>query len=331
MHRSHGSYDLQEGDAGHDPRPAHADQHGAGAAGGHSPAVPDDEQVRQLYGEEGGRRGGDDCRAQRRPASRVAECPCEAGFKLATRDDLEAAIEKKEIAAGVEPVTLPAGGIEVRIFSDMTKRSSQVAAGRIRAALAAFKENSVKLKLTALGLPESIADHSPSNPSTSRPREKWPACSGAACLGYCVVMLMFSGGMYPAIDMTAGEKERRTLEALLSSPASRGEIILGKILATTTAVIVTAVLSITSLIVSFRISRLGRCGVPARWWAACRSTARRRAGVCWRWRRCSVLAASLMIAIALFAKSFKEAQSYLTPLVMASMFPISRQLRAGCR
>ncbi len=40
---------------------------------------------------------------------------------------------------------------------------------------------------------------------------------------------MFTGGMYPVIDMTAGEKERRTLEAFLASPAARQEIVLGKI------------------------------------------------------------------------------------------------------
>jgi sodium transport system permease protein len=44
-----------------------------------------------------------------------------------------------------------------------------------------------------------------------------------SALGYMVILFlfMFTGALYPAIDMTAGEKERRTLEAVLSSPASR--------------------------------------------------------------------------------------------------------------
>jgi sodium transport system permease protein len=245
----------------------------------------------------------------------------QAGFKLAPRDDLEAAIEKKEIAAGVEPVALPgAGGIEVRIFSDMTKRSSQVAAGRIRAALAAFKENSVKLKLTALGLPDSIADPFTVKSVNLAPQRKMAGMFWGGMLGYCVVLLMFTGGMYPAIDMTAGEKERRTLEVLLSSPASRGAIILGKILATTTAVLVTAILSMTSLIVSFRFADFG---------VEAGKTAGRMpldgpgiALVLVALAPMAVMAASLMIAIALLAKSFKEAQSYLTPLVMAVVFPL---------
>lgn len=244
-----------------------------------------------------------------------------AGFKLASRDDLEAAIEKKEIAAGVEPVALPgAGGIQVRVYSDLTKRSSEVAVVRIRAALAAFRENSIKLKLTALGLPDSIADPFRVKSVNLAPEKKMAGLFWGSMIGYFVVLLMFTGGMYPAIDMTAGEKERRTLEVVLSSPASRGAIILGKILATTTAVLVTAILSMVSLIVSFRFVDFGNAaGKTAGHMPLDGSSI---ALVLVALAPMAVLAASLMIAIALLAKSFKEAQSYLTPLVMASVFPL---------
>ncbi len=244
-----------------------------------------------------------------------------AGFKLASRDDLEAAIEKKEIAAGVEPVAWPgAGGIQVRVYSDLTKRSSEVAAGRIRAALAAFKEDSIKLKLTALGLPDSIANPFTVKSVNLAPDKKMAGMFWGSMIGYFVVLLMFTGGMYPAIDMTAGEKERRTLEVVLSSPAGRGSIILGKILATTTSVFVTALLSIASLIASFRFADFAN---------ELRKTTTRMpvdaasiALVLVALAPMAVLAASLMIAIALLAKSFKEAQSYLTPLVMVVIFPL---------
>jgi len=131
---------------------------------------------------------------------------------------------------------------------------------------------------------------------------------------------MFTGGMYPAIDMTAGEKERRTLEVVLSSPASRGAIILGKVLAATTAVLVTAILAMVSLIVSFRFADFGiQVGKAA---GRVPLDATGIALVFVALVPMAVLAASLMVAIALLAKSFKEAQSYLTPLVMASIFPL---------
>jgi sodium transport system permease protein len=136
--------------------------------------------------------------------------------------------------------------------------------------------------------------------------------------------------MYPAIDLTAGEKERRTLEVLLSAPTGRDQIILGKILATTTAVFVTAALTLASLAVSLRYVKFGRAsgmtgglngGLPLDPGAlglvglALLPTA--------------IMAASVMIAVALFAKSFKEAQSYLTPLMMAVIFPLVAGMLPG--
>jgi sodium transport system permease protein len=63
---------------------------------------------------------------------------------------------------------------------------------------------------------------------------------------------MFTGGMYPVTDMTAGEKERKTMEALLSSPATRREIVLGKNLAAMTAIFITAVLTLGSMVYSLK-------------------------------------------------------------------------------
>ena len=241
----------------------------------------------------------------------------QAGFKLATRDDIKAAIERKEIAAGVEPVELPGQGkIEVRVYADLTRRSSEVASGRIRAALAAFRQDSIRLKLTALGLPVSIADPFAVKPVNIAPEKKMAGLFWGSMVGYFVVLLMFTGGMYPA----AGEKERRTLEVVLASPARRGAVILGKIFATTTAVLITAILSIVSLVVSFRFADFGK--EMSRTVGHMPLDVRSVALVFVALAPMAFLAASLMIAIALFAKSFKEAQSYLTPLIMVVIFPL---------
>lgn len=250
----------------------------------------------------------------------------QAGLKVASKDDLKGAVEKKEIAAGVEPVP-GTGTLEVRIYFDMTRRGSEVAASRIRTALLEFKENSIKLKLTELRLPESIADPFTVKRVNIAPQQKMAGFFWGGVLGYVVVLLMFTGGMYPAIDLTAGEKERRTLEVLLSSPAGRGEIILGKILATTTAVFVTALLSMVSLVVSFRQADFGKefKEIAGHMPLGAQNVALVLAALA----PLAVFAASLMIAIALFAKSFKEAQSYLTPVVMAVVFPLVAGMLPG--
>jgi sodium transport system permease protein len=249
-----------------------------------------------------------------------------ANLKTSSKSDLKAAVEKKEVAAAVEPAAT-AEGLEVRIYYDGTRRSSEVAASRIRAALMEFKENSIKLKLTELRLPETIADPFTVTRVNIAPQEKMAGFFWGGVLGYVVVLLMFTGGMYPAIDVTAGEKERRTLEVLLSSPAGRGEVILGKILATTTAVFVTAALSMASMVASFRMADFGKDfeKVAGRIPLGAQNVALVLVALA----PMAIFAASLMIAIALFAKSFKEAQSYLTPLVMAVVFPMMAGMLPG--
>ncbi len=71
-------------------------------------------------------------------------------------------------------------------------------------------------------------------------------------LPYMFVIFMFTGAMYAGIDLSAGEKERGTLETLLSSPASRLEIVLGKFLVVATIGIASALVSMVGLYLGIR-------------------------------------------------------------------------------
>jgi sodium transport system permease protein len=135
------------------------------------------------------------------------------------------------------------------------------------------------------------------------------------------------------LDMTAGEKERKTLEALLASPARRPEIVMGKILAAITAILATAALTLTSLAYTLKHSS----PAPAIPGAAAASDPRvdnlravmgtipldaSTVGlIAVIFIPLAIFAASLMFAIALKARSFKEGQTYLTPLIMVVIFP----------
>ncbi len=92
-----------------------------------------------------------------------------------------------------------------------------------------------------------------------------PEKVGGAVLGglvpYFVILLCLTGAMYPAMDLTAGEKERGTIETILCSPVSRTHLVLGKFLMVLTASIATAVLSITSMAVSFGVGKQLLLGV----------------------------------------------------------------------
>src|SRR5260370_4658584 len=83
------------------------------------------------------------------------------------------------------------------------------------------------------------------------PPEKVGGAAFGGIIGYMVILLCLTGGMYPAMDLTAGEKERGTMETILSSPVSRVHLVLGKFFLVLSASLVTAALSVTSIGVSF--------------------------------------------------------------------------------
>jgi sodium transport system permease protein len=63
---------------------------------------------------------------------------------------------------------------------------------------------------------------------------------------YIIILLCFTGAMYPAMDLTAGEKERGTMETLLCSPAARTDIVLGKFLMVLTGSLAAVAFSLVS-------------------------------------------------------------------------------------
>jgi sodium transport system permease protein len=254
----------------------------------------------------------------------------QSGFAVTAQGDLRAAVQDKHIAAGVE-IVAPAGGVpEVRIYNDETRQGSQMAARNLRRTLDKFRDEIIRGRLEALRISTAVLKPFTVQEINVAPQRKMAGFFWGGMLGYIVVLLMFSGGMYPVIDMTAGEKERRTLEIFLAAPAGREEIVLGKLLAATTAVFLTAVLSVTSMVVSFRYSNFGKPGRQLREMATQMPLDATTIGlVLLALAPTAVMAASLMIAIALMAKSFKEAQSYLTPLVMAVVFPLVAGMLPG--
>lgn len=245
----------------------------------------------------------------------------QAGFQAQTSPDPRRAVESKEVTIGVAVATQDQT-LAVRIYADQSRFEAEVASSRIERALDRLKDQRIKTELQREGVPERVLTPFVVENVNVAPPKKMAGLMLGNMLGYFIVILMLSGGMYPAIDMTAGEKERRTLEMLLSSPASREEIVLGKVLATITATVLTAVLTMVSFGASFYIAPRdsetdkllsGLGGIPL--------DAPTLLLMLVAILPMAVLAAALIIAIATLAKSFKEAQSYLTPLIIVAIFP----------
>ena len=127
---------------------------------------------------------------------------------------------------------------------------------------------------------------------------------------FLLVMWMLTGAIYPAIDMTAGEKERGTMETLLISPAERTEIVLGKFLATACFAFGTAMWNVLLMVVAVVAAQAlapnlfghGLVSLPGL--AACALAAIPLA----------MLFAATALSLGIFARSTKEGNYYMVPL-----------------
>jgi sodium transport system permease protein len=239
------------------------------------------------------------------------------GLKLNERNDFKAAIEKKEIGAAVqENAGTPP---QLMIFVDRSNPSSSAAGDLIRTALTDLKDQRIRENLRNSGIPETVLNPFTIKRENIAGERKMAGAAWGSMLGYVLLLLMFTGGMYPVIDMTAGEKERKTLEAFLASPAARREIVIGKTMAAMTAIFLTAALTLGSMVFSLKNANFG--GRSADVFGTIPLDTHTLTLIVVTLIPLAIFAASVMFAIALFARSFKEGQSYLTPLALLVIFP----------
>jgi sodium transport system permease protein len=243
-----------------------------------------------------------------------------AQIQLVEQDDLKDAVLNKTVAAGVEEI--PGTPPDVQIYVDSSNPTSAAAADRVRLALDDLKEQKVREALRDSGIPSSVLTPFRVTKTNIAGARKMAGMVWGSVLGYVLLLLMFTGGMYPVIDMTAGEKERKTMEALLAAPASRREIVFGKSLAAMTAIFITAILTLGSMMYSLKGSSLSSKSPELQeMMRTVPLDAHTVTLIAITLVPLAMFAASLMFAIALFARSYKEGQTYLTPLALVVIFP----------
>jgi sodium transport system permease protein len=133
-------------------------------------------------------------------------------------------------------------------------------------------------------------------------------------LPYLLLLLAFVGGMQLAIDATAGERERQSLEPLLATPSSREAIMSGKIAAACTFGMLSLLLILLSFKLSFQFADSGPFrGVDVSFGAMGRLLAILAPMV--------LIGTTLLTLIAASVKSVKEAQSYMSVLMLLPVIP----------
>jgi sodium transport system permease protein len=224
-----------------------------------------------------------------------------------------------------------AASIKIYIYKNEMK--SELAAGRIEKTLKKLDDKIVGERLAAKDLPTSLLSPFEVKQENVAPEEKvWGEILGGL-IGYMIVLLCLTGGMYPAMDLTAGEKERGTMETILSSPISRTDLVLGKFLLVLTASLVTAALSIASMGGSFAalhhfhlFSMHGQGEAPALMLHLGPAAV---VSIFIMALPLAVFFSACLMAISIFAKSYKEAQTYISPLMILVIVPAVSALLPG--
>ena len=238
--------------------------------------------------------------------------------------DRDAAIDAVETGVHDVVVVIPATFGEdlasmvpatVEVISDQANRTAEREARRATRALQAYNQELAVLRLTARGV----------NPTVMRPLNidmvdvSTPSGRSAILLGmlsYFFLFALLTGGMNLAIDATAGERERGSLEPLLCLPVRRDDLIFGKIFAACLFMALSLSLSLVSFHVTLKFVPLEDLGmtpnfgldVVAKAWLLLVPFA--------------LVGAALMTLVASFTKSYKEAQTWVSVVLLAPTLPI---------
>jgi sodium transport system permease protein len=242
-------------------------------------------------------------------------------LKVVENDDPQTALLAEDIDAYVE-VGQRNGKITFDVYYLSSVTNSSTAAGMLEDKLELYKSNTQERILNELGLDAEYI----MNPvqvtlsDRSNKEEKLGSIMGSI-LPFLLITSILMGAVYPSIDTTAGEKERGTLETLLTLPVRNDELIMGKFLAVAMVSVVSAILNLLSMgiMAGFLFNIMSTTDADT---AQINLTGFIPAALivilC-------VLAFALFISaltmcVTTFAKSFKEANNYVTPLLLVVMF-----------
>jgi len=198
--------------------------------------------------------------------------------------------------------------------------SSDIAAAgdlaRVRALIVQYGTLLRRLRIAARGIdplvltPLPVQDIDVATPATR-------SVLALGTLSYLVLLTMLMGGMYLAIDATAGERERGSLEPLLTVPVRRESLIFGKILATCAYMTLSLALTVTAFAIMLRFTGLERFGMSVNFGPGV------ALAVILYCLPLVPLGAALMTLVAASTRSYREAQTWLGLVLLVPTLPLA--------
>ena len=190
---------------------------------------------------------------------------------------------------------------------------------RIDRVLDRYSQQLVEERLTSFDLSETFLQPFETTPVNIASEQEMIGKLAGGFLPYLFIIFCFTGAMYPAIDLFTGEKERRTLETLLTTPVSRMQILIGKLSVVTLTGIISALLAIFGLFLGFQLTT----GLPDFLISVVVGilTFEFVLLLLLMLLPLTIFFSGVMAPITIYAKTFKEAQSTLTPMTFLVILP----------
>ncbi len=209
---------------------------------------------------------------------------------------------------------------QFQIVANLATDNSQLAASHVHSLIDNWQQQSLRKKLQASQIDLQVLE--PANVETldiSEDQSK-QVMLWAKVLPLIMFVWALTGAFYPAIDLCAGEKERGTLETLLSGPATRREIVYGKLFAVICFSLMTAILNLLSMQITISVVAGQFAGVQPEYAVLMGPLPLHSIG----WLLVlllpiSILFSAVALAIAALARSSKEGQYYLMPLLLVGL------------
>ncbi|MCU0989955.1 MAG: ABC transporter permease [Xanthomonadales bacterium] len=202
----------------------------------------------------------------------------------------------------------------VEMIMDPSRQESNAAIRRVRGLLAGYGQQIASLRLQLRGVsPQLAAPVMIKDVDLSTPKSR--AILAVIFLPYVLMITAFTGATHLAMDTTAGEKERKSLEPLLINPVPRWQIMTGKMLTTTAFAMASLALTLVSFRIVLPYMPVGAFGMDLT------LSVGALLKILLVVSPVAILAAALLTLLAAFAKSYREAQSYMGLVILIPMIP----------
>jgi len=244
-------------------------------------------------------------------------------YRIILVDDIRAAVAAGRAQAGVVvegplPRLGGEGSTRIGLAYDESDVRSDIAAAGLKGVLERAAEQMLRQRLSARGLGVEFVVPIEMVEENVATAERMAGAVLGQIVPLILIIMTITGAIYPAIDLTAGERERGTLETLMAAPVPTADLVAGKFVVVTLIGLLSAVLNLLSIGGTIYLGGVGAVISPG---SEAAVPLQALPWVLLLLVPLAVMFSAVLLAVCSFARSFKEAQNYIVPVMVAAMIP----------